>query len=175
MRASWSLERTAMTRSGATTRCRGCSATSRSARPRNSVDDPPTSSPGPRWRWPGRATSDTALDGRARQEYRVRLGELREELEAERLADLGRGERARAELDMITGEFGRAYGRAGGAPAGRSSRTRPCYGHHAHPRLPGQIENNTRPSASICRARSRPAQFAPTSLRPRSAGLYEVP
>ncbi len=73
-----------------------------------------------------RAPSDPAIDGRARQEYRARLAELREELEdAERLADLGRADRARTELDLIAGELAAAYGLGGrrrrpGDPAERA-------------------------------------------------------
>ncbi|MBK7977054.1 MAG: hypothetical protein IPK07_28590 [Deltaproteobacteria bacterium] len=62
------------------------------------------------------------LDGRAREAYRRRVAELREEVEeAERWNDLGRAERASAELHAISEELARGIGlggrerRAGGA------------------------------------------------------------
>lgn len=59
------------------------------------------------------------LDARARAEYRERLAALREELEeAESWNDAPRAERARAELELLTEELGRALG-----PRGRARRT----------------------------------------------------
>jgi hypothetical protein len=62
------------------------------------------------------------LDEEARASYRRRLDDLRDELtEAESFADPGRASRARAELEFLTAELGRAVGlggrvrRAGGA------------------------------------------------------------
>jgi hypothetical protein len=72
------------------------------------------------------ASTDSVLDGRARQEYRARLAELREELvEAERLHDLGRAERARHEVGVIESQLAGAYGLGGrarrlGDPSGRA-------------------------------------------------------
>jgi tetratricopeptide (TPR) repeat protein len=55
-----------------------------------------------------------ALDERARQDYRRRLGELRAELEdAEANRDLGRAERARREIDTLEGALAAAYGLGG--------------------------------------------------------------
>ena len=59
------------------------------------------------------AASDSgpALDSRARDEYKRRVAELKEELEeAEALADTGRVDALRDELDFITHELARAYG-----------------------------------------------------------------
>jgi len=66
-----------------------------------------------------RGSDDTVLDRRARDDYRVRLGELHRELDdAERCNDEGRVRRARAELDFIAGELASALGLGG-----RSRRT----------------------------------------------------
>ena len=62
------------------------------------------------------AASDAgpALDGKARDEYKRRVHELQEELEdAESLADTGRIDSLRDELDFITRELARAYGLGG--------------------------------------------------------------
>lgn len=70
-----------------------------------------------------------AIDLRARQAYRARLAELREELDdAERCSDLGRAQRAREEMDIIAGELTAAYGLGGrarrpGDPAERARAT----------------------------------------------------
>jgi len=54
------------------------------------------------------------LDDQARNEYRRRVEELREELdEAESLADEGRAEALRSELDFISRELSRAFGLGG--------------------------------------------------------------
>ena len=54
------------------------------------------------------------LDDQARDAYRRRVAELREELEeAEELADLGRAEQLRSEIDFITRELSRAFGLGG--------------------------------------------------------------
>lgn len=54
------------------------------------------------------------LDPQARDEYRRRVGELQEELEdAESMADLGRAEALRNELDFITRELSKAFGLGG--------------------------------------------------------------
>lgn len=54
------------------------------------------------------------LDDRAREDYRQRLRALRGELaEAEAFADLGRSERARAEIDALSAELSRAFGLGG--------------------------------------------------------------
>ncbi|HKP59608.1 MAG TPA: AAA family ATPase [Polyangiales bacterium] len=74
------------------------------------------------------AGSDTGplLDGEAIHAYRRRLLELREELEqSEQLADEGRVERARSEIERLTQELARAVGlggreRRGGAAAERA-------------------------------------------------------
>jgi hypothetical protein len=64
------------------------------------------------------AALDDAPDEHARREYRTRVNDLRAELdEAEQLADLGRAERIRAELDFLTSQLAerfRAHGRARG-------------------------------------------------------------
>ena len=66
-----------------------------------------------------RGSDDTVLDRRARDDYRIRLGELHRELDdAERCNDEGRVRRARAELDFIAGELASALGLGG-----RSRRT----------------------------------------------------
>jgi len=63
-----------------------------------------------------RSGGDEILDPRAREEYRIRLVELREELEdAEAANDPERAVRARAEMDFLTGELAAAYG-LGGRP-----------------------------------------------------------
>ncbi|MGH7818473.1 MAG: hypothetical protein ACREQ9_01745, partial [Candidatus Binatia bacterium] len=55
-----------------------------------------------------------ALDSRARDAYRARVGELLQELEdAERSNDPGRIARTRAELDFLAGELASAYGLGG--------------------------------------------------------------
>jgi tetratricopeptide (TPR) repeat protein len=54
------------------------------------------------------------LDPQARDEYRRRVTELQEELEdAESMADLGRADALRSELDFITRELSRAFGLGG--------------------------------------------------------------
>jgi hypothetical protein len=54
------------------------------------------------------------LDEQARQDYRRRVSALQEELEeAEELADLGRIDSLRAEIDFITRELSRAFGLGG--------------------------------------------------------------
>ena len=58
--------------------------------------------------------SGPALDDKARAEYQRRVAELQEELEeAESLADLGRVDTLRGELEFITRELSRAYGLGG--------------------------------------------------------------
>lgn len=60
----------------------------------------------------GTGDSDEVLDGRAKTEYRQRLGELRAELEdAEGHNDRGRAERVRAEIDALLDQLGAAAGR----------------------------------------------------------------
>ena len=59
------------------------------------------------------------LDSRARAEYRVRLGELENELEeALTHTDLGRVERLRAEIEFLRSELSAAYGLGGRARRG---------------------------------------------------------
>jgi non-specific serine/threonine protein kinase len=54
------------------------------------------------------------LDAKARETYRGRLQDLREELaEAERWSDVGRAEKTRAEIEALTNELGRAVGLGG--------------------------------------------------------------
>jgi len=54
------------------------------------------------------------LDARAKAEYRERIDQLSEELrEADRFDDLGRREKARAELDALAEQLARAVGRGG--------------------------------------------------------------
>jgi tetratricopeptide (TPR) repeat protein len=54
------------------------------------------------------------LDDQARDAYRRRVAELREELEdAEAMADLGRAENLRSEIDFIARELSRAFGLGG--------------------------------------------------------------
>ena len=54
------------------------------------------------------------LDDKAKNSYRHRLMELREELEqAKRIGDLGRAERAEREIDFVTEELSRAVGLGG--------------------------------------------------------------
>lgn len=66
------------------------------------------------------------LDDRARSAYRLRLQDLRAEVEdAEEGHDLGRAERARQELEALEGELSRAFGLGGrsrnsGTPAERA-------------------------------------------------------
>ncbi len=56
------------------------------------------------------------LDGRAREAYQRRIGELREELdEAERFADVARADRAHRELDMLVQQLSSAVGLGGRA------------------------------------------------------------
>jgi hypothetical protein len=92
------------------------------------------------------------LDGRARGEYRIRLADVRRELEeAERANDPGRVGQARAELDFIAGELARSYGLGGrargtGTPAERARqavtwRIRQSVGRleRAHPALAAHL------------------------------------
>ena len=54
------------------------------------------------------------LDAQAKEDYRRRVSELQEELEeAESLADLGRADNLRSEIDFITQELSRAFGLGG--------------------------------------------------------------
>jgi hypothetical protein len=54
------------------------------------------------------------LDEQAKEQYRHRLDELREELgEAKRLGNIARAERAETEIDMLTTELSRAVGLGG--------------------------------------------------------------
>ena len=54
------------------------------------------------------------LDAQAKEDYRRRVSELQEELEeAESLADLGRADKLRSEIDFITQELSRAFGLGG--------------------------------------------------------------
>jgi hypothetical protein len=65
----------------------------------------------------------TLLDARARDEYRTRLTELREEVaEAEGLNDLGRAERLREELEMLLQQL--AGGKRGRTAAAHGERAR---------------------------------------------------
>jgi hypothetical protein len=60
------------------------------------------------------ADAGEILDGRARDAYRARLVELREELdEAEQLADRGRVERTRGEIEFLTDQLASAVGLGG--------------------------------------------------------------
>jgi len=75
------------------------------------------------------ASLDDAPDERARREYRVRLGDLHAELDdAERLADRGRAECLRAELDRLVTHlaerFGRRAQRRGPSEAARKAVTK---------------------------------------------------
>jgi hypothetical protein len=59
---------------------------------------------------------DDAPDERARREYRLRLADLRAELEeAEQFADSGRAARLRAELDQLVAQLASRYGSHGRA------------------------------------------------------------
>ena len=75
----------------------------------------------------GLGDAGALLDARARADYRRRLADLREELEeAERMHDLGRGARARAELEVLAAQLASA---ARGSeprrtPSGPGSRSR---------------------------------------------------
>jgi tetratricopeptide (TPR) repeat protein len=61
-----------------------------------------------------RGPSAPLLDGRAKAEYRARLRSLQADLdEAEGFGDLGRAERARAELDALTSALSQATGLGG--------------------------------------------------------------
>ncbi|HUS68816.1 MAG TPA: hypothetical protein VMZ28_29975, partial [Kofleriaceae bacterium] len=63
-----------------------------------------------------RGDAGELIDREARDAYRRRLADLREDLEvAERNADLGRAARAQAEIEALTGELARGLG-LGGAP-----------------------------------------------------------
>jgi uncharacterized membrane protein len=60
------------------------------------------------------ADAGEMLDGQARAAYRARLAELREELdEAEQLADRGRIERTRGEIEFLTEQLASAVGLGG--------------------------------------------------------------
>ena len=65
------------------------------------------------------------MDGQARDAYRARLAELREELdEAEQLADRGRVERTRGEIEFLTDQLASAVGLGGRERrSGRASET----------------------------------------------------
>ena len=63
-----------------------------------------------------RGDAGELIDREARDAYRARLADLREDLEvAERNADLGRAARAQAEIEALTAELARGLG-LGGAP-----------------------------------------------------------
>jgi hypothetical protein len=65
---------------------------------------------------PDRGDAGELIDREARDAYRERLADLREELdEAEARADLGRAGRARAEIEALTAELARGIG-LGGKP-----------------------------------------------------------
>ena len=65
------------------------------------------------------------LDPRAREEYRTRLVELREELtEAESNNDTGRSERLRAEIEFVEKELTSAFGLGGRARKGADASER---------------------------------------------------
>ena len=67
----------------------------------------------------------SSLDARARSEYRTRLRDLHGELdEAERMNDLGRSERVRHEIEMVTDELTGSSGRAGRARTASDSAER---------------------------------------------------
>jgi tetratricopeptide (TPR) repeat protein len=68
----------------------------------------------------GTSTMGPLLDGRAKGEYRQRIGELEAELaEAEAAHDLGRAEKSRAELDLLGQQLASAVGLGGrDRPAG---------------------------------------------------------
>ena len=68
----------------------------------------------------GPQSTDPALDAQAKAAYKQRLDELRDELsEAETNNDLGRAERARAEIDMLAAQLRGALGLGGrDRPAG---------------------------------------------------------
>ena len=80
-------------------------------------------------RKPGPSVGLPVLDPEARSAYRRRLSELREELaEADAFNDIGRTERARGEIDAITGQLAAAVGlggrgRATGSAAERARST----------------------------------------------------
>jgi hypothetical protein len=64
----------------------------------------------------GQTNAGDVLDGRARREYRARLADLRAELdEALHWADLERADSIRIEIDFISTELARAFGRHGRA------------------------------------------------------------
>jgi len=65
---------------------------------------------------PAEGAAGPGLDPRAREEYRARLEDVREELAlAERLNDAGRSESLRHELELLTSELARSFG-LGGRP-----------------------------------------------------------
>src|SRR5262249_50625719 len=65
-------------------------------------------------RKPGPSVGLPVLDADARNAYRRRLSELREDLaEADAFNDIGRAERARGEIDAITAQLGAAVGLRG--------------------------------------------------------------
>ncbi|MCZ7686658.1 MAG: hypothetical protein M5U28_51075 [Sandaracinaceae bacterium] len=67
------------------------------------------------------------LDAKAKDAYRQRLADLRDQLEeAEVFGDLGRAAAARAEMELLAGELARAVGLGGAtaAPPSRAERTR---------------------------------------------------
>ena len=60
--------------------------------------------------------AEQSIDARARSEYRIRLRDLHAELEeSERMNDLGRSERLRAEIEMVGDELTRSSGLGGRA------------------------------------------------------------
>jgi hypothetical protein len=63
-----------------------------------------------------RGDAGEVLDGKAREAYRQRIADLREEIdEADRFADVGRADRARRELDMLVQQLSSAAGLGGRA------------------------------------------------------------
>lgn len=91
----------------------------------------------------GGARSEPVLDARARDAYRVRLLELRDDLEeAEANADLGRAETARAEMDAIAGELAAALG------IGGRSRTQSDAGERARKAVTQRVRNSLKRLAS---------------------------
>jgi tetratricopeptide (TPR) repeat protein len=81
---------------------------------------------------PGPSVGLPVLDAQARSAYRGRLSELREELaEADAFNDIGRAERARGEIDAITGQLAAAVGLGGRdrATGGAGERARSTVTH----------------------------------------------
>lgn len=115
---------------------------------------------------------DPLLDARARDAYRERLVELRDELaEAEEFGDVARADRARAEADALTDQLAAAFGLGGRArtAAEPAERARKAVAQRVrnvlrrldaeHPRLGGHLAHSLRLGAFCSYRPERPTSW----------------